>query len=161
MKMQIALKILTAVVLAAADARAAEVRVDFDRVTGPIRAVHGTGQGPLLGYDDFSMFRYLKEAGIPYARLHDVAGAFGKNLFVDIPNIFRDFDADENDPKNYDFAFTDLYLQKLIENGVEPYFRLGVTIENAALRVHPERIAPPKDFAKWARICEHVIRHYT
>ena len=154
-------RMMTVAALATVGALAAEVKVDFDHVTGPIHAVHGTGQGPLLGYDDFSMFRYLKEAGIPYARLHDVAGAFGKNLFVDIPNVFRDFDADENDPKNYDFAFTDLYLGKLIENGVEPYFRLGVTIENAALRVHPERIAPPKDFAKWARICEHVIRHYT
>ena len=155
------LQMVVTAALAAASAWAAEIKVDFDRVTGPIHAVHGTGQGPLLGWDDFLMFRYLKEAGIPYARLHDVAGPFGKNLFVDIPNLFRDFDADENDPKNYDFAFTDLYLQRLIDNGVEPYFRLGVTIENAALRVHPERIAPPKDFAKWARICEHVIRHYT
>jgi len=155
------LQMVVTAALATASAWATEIKVDFDRVTGPIHAVHGTGQGPLLGYDDFSLFKCLKEAGIPYARLHDVAGAFGKNLFVDIPNLFRDFDADENDPKNYDFAFTDLYLRKLIENGVEPYFRLGVTIENAALRVKPERIAPPKDFAKWARICEHVIRHYT
>ena len=73
------------------------VRVDFLRSKGPVHAVHGVGQGPLLGYDDFSMFRYLKEAGIPSARLHDVGGAFGMNLFVDIPNLFRDFDADEND----------------------------------------------------------------
>ena len=106
------------------------------------------------------MFHCLKEAGIPYARLHDVGGAFGKNIYVDIPNLFRDFDADENDPKNYDFAFTDILLKGLVENGVEPYFRLGVTIENRA-DIRPYRILPPKDYAKWARICEHVIRHYT
>ena len=143
-------------------ATGAEVKVDFSDKVGPVKPVHSAGQGPLLWGPDFSMFRYLKEAGIPYVRLHDVGGTFGQNLWVDIPNIFRDFDADENDPKNYDFVFTDLYLKALVENGVEPYFRLGVTIENYARSVgKPYRIFPPKDFAKWARICEHIIRHYT
>lgn len=40
-----------------------------------------------------------------------------------------------------------------------PIFRLGVTIENHR-RLKVYRIDPPKDFAKWARICEHVVRHY-
>ena len=37
------------------------------------------------------------------------------------------------------------------------FFRLGQTIEHG-----PKKYGamPPKDFAKWARICEHVIRHY-
>ena len=43
---------------------------------------------------------------------------------------------------------------------MEPFFRLGVTIENRH-DLHSYRIHPPKDYAKWARICEHVIRHYT
>lgn len=140
---------------------AAELTVEFAEGIGSVKPVHSVGQGPLLGKSDFSMFRYLNEAGVPYARLHDVGGAFGGNLFVDIPNLFRDFDADENDPANYDFAFTDLYLKALVDNGVEPYFRLGVTIEVFARTVKAYRIFPPKDFAKWARICEHVIRHYT
>ena len=138
----------------------AGVRVDFGSVVGPVKPVNGIGQPPVVGWGNCGMFHYLKEAGIPYSRLHDVGGAFGKNIFVDIPNLFRDFDADENDPKNYDFAFTDILLKGLVENGVEPYFRLGVTIENRA-DIRPYRILPPKDYAKWARICEHVIRHYT
>ena len=139
-----------------------DIAIDFGTETGQVKPVHAAGQGPLLFGPDFSMFRYLKEAGVPYARLHDVGGMFGQNLWVDIPNIFRDFDADENDPKNYDFTFTDLYLKALVDNGVEPYFRLGVTIENYARSIgKPYRIFPPKDFAKWARICEHVIHHYT
>ena len=138
----------------------ADLKVDFETVVGKVKPMHAGGQGPLLGYDDYTMFRYLKDCGMPYSRLHDVGGAYGKNIFVDIPNLFRDFDADENDPANYDFAFTDRYLAALVANGVEPYFRLGVTIENAA-QVRAYRIHPPKDFAKWARICEHVIRHYT
>ena len=47
---------------------------------------------------DWSMMHYLKEAGIPYSRLHDVGGWLGGGLYVDIPNLFPDFDADENDP---------------------------------------------------------------
>ena len=141
---------------------AVEVSVGFDAKQGVVKPVNGVGQPPLLGWDDMSMFHYLKEAGIPYSRLHDVGGAFGKNLYVDIPNVFRDFDADETKPENYDFAFTDKLISALVENGVEPYYRLGVTIENAAGRGMPAyRIHPPKDYAKWARICEHVIRHYT
>ncbi|MBQ6914307.1 MAG: right-handed parallel beta-helix repeat-containing protein [Kiritimatiellae bacterium] len=136
------------------------VKVDFAALAGRIKPVNGVGQPPIQGYTGYGMFHYLKEAGIPYSRLHDVGGAFGKNIFVDIPSLFRDFDADETDPKNYDFAFTDLMLEQLVANGVEPYFRLGVTIENRA-DVRAYRVLPPKDYAKWARICEHVVRHYT
>ena len=49
----------------------------------------------------------LCDAGITYSRLHDVGGALGGNRYVDVPNIFRDFDADENDSNSYDFVFTD------------------------------------------------------
>ena len=105
-------------------------------------------------------FHYLTEAGIPFSRLHDVGGSFGGGRFVDIPNLFRDFDADETDPRNYDFTFTDHLITALVSAGVEPYFRLGTTIENQAL-MKAYRIYPPKDYQKWARICEHIIRHYT
>ena len=72
-------------------AHGADIDIDFKTETGPVKPVHAAGQGPLLRGQapDFSMFRYLKEAGVPYARLHDVGGMFGQNLWVDIPNIFR------------------------------------------------------------------------
>ena len=116
------------------------------------------GQPPLTGLSN-SLFHYLTRAGIPYSRLHDVGGWMGGGLYVDIPNLFRDFDADENDPASYDFAYTDKIIEGLVKAGCEPYFRLGVTIENEHM-VKSYRIFPPKDFHKWARICEHVIRHY-
>ena len=147
----------------AACAQAAEVKVDFDTAIGPVKRVNGVGQPPLVGkLAGYPMFRYLKEAGIPYSRLHDVGGWLGGGLFVDIPVLFPDFDADENDPKNYRFVYTDSLLQALDKNNVEPFFRLGVTIENFVERGYPPvNIMPPKDYAKWGRICEHVIRHYT
>ena len=152
--------IMVVIALCAAALKGAEVVVDASCELGPVKPVNGVGQPPILGWSNMSMFHYLKEAGIPYSRLHDVGGAFGKNVYVDIPNLFRDFDADENDPASYDFAFTDLLMKALVDNGVEPYFRLGVTIENSH-HVKAYRIFPPKDYAKWARICEHVVRHYT
>ena len=140
----------------------AAAAVEFGEPCGIVKPVNGVGQPPTLGLDNTSLFHYLKEAGVPYARLHDVGGPFGKFVFADIPNLFRDFDADETKAENYDFFYTDILMKALVENGVEPYFRLGVTIENAAGHGgRAYRIFPPKDYAKWARICEHVIRHYT
>ena len=133
--------------------------IDFARTAGPVKPVHGVGQPPIRGGNDTELFHYLGEAGIPYSRLHDVGGAFGRNLFVDIPNIFRDFSANENKAENYDFAFTDSLLCALVRQGVEPYYRLGVTIENDCM-IQAFRIFPPKNYVKWARICEHIIRHY-
>ncbi len=132
--------------------------VDFASSAGKIKCMHGVGQPPRLGNSD-AMFHYLTRAGIPYSRLHDVGGWLGGGLWVDVPNLFRDFNADENDPASYDFAFTDKLIAGLMRAKCEPYFRLGVTIENEHM-VKAYRIFPPKDYEKWARICEHIIRHY-
>jgi hypothetical protein len=135
---------------------------DFDKTVGRIKPMHGIGQPPIdVGNEgiDGSWLHWLTEANIPYSRQHDTYGFFGGNFFVDIPILFRDFDADETDPASYDFAFTDDLFAKLEAAGVEPYFRLGVSIENAHM-IKAYNIFPPKDPEKWARICEHVVRHY-
>ena len=142
--------------------RAATIAVDWDSAVGPVKPVNGVGQPPMYGGPrEFKMMHYLKEAGIPYSRLHDVGGRFGGGVYVDIPNVFPDFDADENLESSYLFDYTDALMKSLVDNGVEPFYRLGVTIENAVpFGFKPRRIHPPKDYMKWARICEHVIRHY-
>lgn len=134
------------------------IKLNLNKKTGKIKPLHGGGQPPLVGISD-EHFHYLTEAGIPYSRLHDVGGAYGANRFVDIPNIFRDFDADENDPASYDFTFTDILMSALVKAGVKPYYRLGITIETYA-NIKAYRTAPPADFHKWARVCEHIIMHY-
>lgn len=137
----------------------ATIKVDFANKIAAIKPMHGVGQPPFSGAD-FSMIHYLKEAGIPFSRLHDVGGAYGGHVYVDIPNLFRDFSADPDDPEAYDFAFTDLLITELVKNEVEPFFRLGVTIENNH-HIRAYHIYPPKDSLKWARICAGIIRHYT
>jgi len=138
----------------------ATIRIDLSKPEKKMKPMHGGGQPPIGGKNMTEYFHYVTEAGIPFSRLHDVGGPFGGGRFVDIPNVFRNFDADENDPSNYDFTFTDHLIRALIEAKVEPYYRLGISIENAAY-IKPYHTHPPKDYEKWARICEHVIRHYT
>jgi len=135
------------------------ISVDFSKKVNRIKPLHGIGNAPILGAGDESMFHYLGEAGIPYSRLHDTGGAYGNYIYVDIENIFRNFDADVNDPESYDFTFTDWLLSALEKQGVRPFYRLGATIENAQ-HIKAYRIYPPKDYDKWAEICAHIIRHY-
>ena len=77
-------------VLAAAGA--IEVKVDFSTEVGPVKPMHAVGQPPILGLRDYQLFRLLKEAGVPYARLHDLGI---RARLVDIPHVFPNFDADE------------------------------------------------------------------
>ena len=140
----------------------ANLHIDFTKIINKIKPMHAVGQPPFRGGFqklDFSPMQILKDANIPYSRLHDVGGAFGGYRYVDIPNIFRNFDADETKPESYDFAFTDALLAGMAQYGIKPYFRLGVTIENQSF-IKAYHIHPPKDYEKWARICEHIVRHY-
>ena len=136
----------------------AGIKIDFDSERGAVKPLHGVNNAPVRvngkqGQDEF------KAAGIPFVRTHDTAYSFGGTHYVDIPNVFPDFDADETDPANYDFAYTDAYLKPIVAAGCKLFYRLGVTIENN-WRVKAYNIFPPKDYAKWAKVCEHVVRHY-
>ena len=135
------------------------MKIDFQQIVGRIKPMHAVNCAPTAGVD-FSMLEYLQEAHIPYCRLHDM-GLTTVCPMVDIPYIFPDFTADENNPASYDFEHTDRLLAALMENGCVPYYRLGVSIENVMRKgCKPRHILPPVDFHKWARICEHIIRHY-
>ena len=130
-----------------------------NRCVGKIKPMHAVNNAPIditFGGD----FSLLSDANIPYARLHDTGGHYGSYVFVDIDNIFRDFDADPKNPESYDFAFTDYLVNKLSESGCMPFYRLGASIEiNHKIRAY--RIYPPRDYKKWAEICEGIINHYT
>ena len=84
----------------------------------------------------------------------------GGGIFVDVANIFPLVHADPEDPRNYEFGFTDHLLRELDKAGVKPFYRLGCTIENYHPSIGSRRSIPPTDPHKWAVICEHIIRHY-
>ena len=135
-----------------------KMNIDFTKETGPMKDLHGVNNAPVRPWAGAGQPE-IRDAGIPFVRTHDTARMWGGKHYVDIPNVFPDFDADENDPASYDFAFTDAYLKPIVAAGAKPFYRLGVTIENYH-HVKAYNIAPPADFGKWARICEHIIRHY-
>ena len=65
----------------------ANINVNFNKTVGQIKPMHAVGQPPFSGgflSFDFSHIQYLKDANIPYSRLHDVGGDFGGNRFVDV-----------------------------------------------------------------------------
>lgn len=134
------------------------MQVDFEQNIGRVKPFHGICNAPIHG-SDTKLYHFLGDAGIPFSRLHDTGGALGGGRFVDIENIFRNFDADTEDPAAYDFAFTDWLLEQITGQGTEIIFRLGATIENDH-RLKAYHIFPPKDCLKWAKICEGIIRHY-
>lgn len=105
-----------------------------------------------------SNFNDYKAARIPYSRNHDsgIVDIYGGPYSHDISNIFPNFDADAEDTGSYDFACTDEQILTTLDAGTETFFRLGQTIEH---HIKKHKIFPPKDFKKWAVICEHIIRH--
>ena len=102
---------------------ASRVSIDFTAECGAMKPLHGVNNAPVRLNGKQNEFR---RAGIPFVRTHDTGGAWGGAHYVDIPNVFPNFDADEDDPTSYDFAFTDAYLKPLVEAGCKIFYRLGV-----------------------------------
>lgn len=128
---------------------------------GSIKLMNAVNNGPVVSKNDQvrDNFQAYKNCCIPFARTHDAAfeSSYGGEHTVDISAIFPDFSKDVNDPASYDFALTDYYLGNIRAAGTEVFFRLGQKIEHNSRKYN---ILPPSDYKKWARICEHIIRHY-
>ena len=153
------------------------IQVNFEKSVGKIKPMHATNNGPVgkinnmnVGWDVSNVTHdshviganiyEFKMAGIPYARTHDASfyPTYGLEHTVDVAFIFPNFDADPTDPANYDFTCTDHYMNMIDAAGTKVFYRLGHRIEH---EVKKYGTLPPKDFHKWAVICEHIIRHYT
>ncbi len=139
----------------------ANINIKFSEITGKIKPMHSVNNGPIgqrAHASGSSNSKYYTEAAIPYARNHDANfwTCYGAPHTVDIIAIFPDFNADENDPDSYDFHLTDEYNQRITEAGTNIFYRLGNRIEHESKKYGAN---PPKDFHKFARICEHIIRH--
>lgn len=139
-----------------------KVTVNFAEKRGKMKPMHAVNNGPVhtIGSDSKNTnLEAFREAGIPYARTHDAAfyAGYGGEHTVDITAVFPNFDADPYDEASYDFACTDHYLRVIEMAGTETFYRLGQKIEHYVKKFGT---VPPKDFHKWAVICEHIIRHY-
>ena len=135
------------------------ISADFSITNGRVKPMHAVNNGPAgSAVRKTGNGEAFAAAGIPYARNHDAAfsTAYGGEDTVDVHRIFRNFAADENDPASYDFRATDGYVQSTEECGTHVFYRLGASIEHGI----KHGTFPPADYLKWARIAEHIIRHY-
>lgn len=136
------------------------IQVDLSRISGKMKRMHAVNNGPTIsargGRGNMDLYT---DAGIPCCRNHDAtfAARYGGSHAHDVLNIFPNWDADENDPASYDFVLTDKTVREIYECGSTMMYRLGSKIEH---EIKKYQTHPPKDFHKYARICEHIIRHY-
>ena len=137
-----------------------KINVDLTKTNGAIKPMNAVNNGPTAPNirKTYTSFDAYKALNIPYARNHDASffNGYGGEHTVDVHRIFRNFEADENDPRNYIFEPTDKYIKTTYEAGTKVFYRLGASIEHE----YKFGTKVPPDFAKWARICEHIIRHY-
>ena len=139
------------------------IKFDLSKKGGKFKILNATNGGPRHkrhAADQYiTNFAEYKAARIPYSRNHDSAmhSIYGGPYSHDITCIFPNFDADPYSPDSYDFACTDEAIFTCLDAGTETFFRLGQTIEH---QIKKHGTIPPKDFNKWAVICEHIIRHY-
>ena len=139
------------------------LRFDIANPQGKFRILNATNGGPWHKRHAQDQWRTnledYKAARFRYTRNHDSAmcGVYGGPYSHDISCIFPNFDLDPYDPASYDFACTDEAILVALDAETETFFRLGQTIEH---HIKKHATLPPKDFKKWAVICEHIIRHY-
>lgn len=126
------------------------IRVDFDSIVGEMKPIHNIGRMPDYELNS-EMNSYFTEANMTSCRTHDI------NV-TDIHRIFPDFSKDVNDENSYDFNESDKVLAAIVDAGMEPFFRFGISWSNPELS--REHLLPPSDYEKWAQICEHIIMHY-
>ena len=136
------------------------ITIDPECFLGPIKPMNCVNNGPAGNQNsqcrsNFDTYAALK---IPFARTHDASfyAGYGGEHTVDVAAVFPDFDRDPDDPSAYDFVLTDEYLQRTIAAGTQIFYRLGTKIEHWKKKYNT---LPPRDFRKWAQICEHIIRH--
>ena len=139
-----------------------KLTVNKNSITGRIKPMNAVNNGPVYTENadqNLTNMPYFIDANIPYARTHDssICYDYGGEHCVDIIGIFPNFEKDENDPNSYDFTLTDMYLKNIERSGAQVFFRLGNKIEHWPKHYG---IIPPKDYKKWAVICEHIINHY-
>jgi len=137
------------------------ITVNFGHPTGRIKPMNAVNNGPVRDRPDArENFISYANAGFPYARTHDAAYGeeYGGDHIVDVHNIFPDFAKDPPAPDSYDFVMTDKYFRDISDAGTRVFNRLGTKIEHSIKKYGS---LPPKNFKKWAVVCEQIIRHYT
>ncbi|MFP4459795.1 MAG: GH39 family glycosyl hydrolase [Candidatus Zixiibacteriota bacterium] len=136
--------------LSIADTSYRDIIIDFDNEIGMIRNLSGINCGPKIPNSTLDLTEGFENLQIPMIRTHDWYGPGDRHV------IFPDWDADPEDPSNYDFASTDTFVTSIVDFGGEVFFRLGESWPTSADSFN----SPPPDNDVWAKVCKNIVRHY-
>lgn len=146
------------------------ITVNFDNVTGKLKNLNSVNRGPYESHIGDKTLGYT-DARIQSIRTHDYHDAFDYEHYSDFwhynattdtyTNINTDFDP--ADASHYHWEATDENLRRIIDNGMEPYFRLGVSYPDNPKYTTPP-LTPPYDadmtsFSNFASLCKHTVMH--
>lgn len=134
-----------------------EVVVDVSQVTGTFRSMYGVNAGP-----DGAAAAY-RDAGVEYVRLHDAGGHSDYHQYTSIYDAEKKrFDRSFNpfQPSDYDWGALDKDLAAIVDNGMQPFFRLGISWPREGIPVKPPLDPDGKGFTRFAELCRHTLMHY-
>ncbi|WP_206243557.1 GH39 family glycosyl hydrolase [Novosphingobium terrae] len=122
-----------------------DVVVDAGKSIGSIKPLTGFTGGRKGSAAKLALMRQI---GITTWRTHDTGA-------LDITGtsesaIFPDLSADADNPANYRFEASDAQMLQIVEEGSVPFVRLGNGHDPAV----------PSDYKKYAKVLEHILRHY-
>lgn len=113
------------------------VTVDFNKKVGKMKPMHAVNNGPIVGsVRGMGNDKYFVEAGPlrAAARQRVLFALRAASTSVDVHRIFRNFDADENDPKSYVFKPTDRLSCRNSTAWERKYFTAWARQSNTTIR---------------------------
>jgi len=153
---------LTATVAPTATPSQADMVVDTTAVQGTINSLNGIQSGPRpLVRGDTDLTSHFQAAGVDHVRLPQ--DTLPNNLTLG--GIFPDPHADPDDPSAYDFSRIDLFMQAIVDAGIEPLWEAMYDIgQSDGLTEGGNRSLQhgyyPRNPAKWAAVIQHTLKHF-
>lgn len=134
-----------------------QVVVDASQPTGVFRDMYGVNAGP--GEAEAA----YRDAGVEYVRLHDAGGHTDYNQYTTFydPDKKR-FDAgfDPRSASDYDWSQADGDIAAIVDNGMQPFFRLGISWPRQGIPVKPPLDPDGQGFSRFAELCRRTLMHY-
>ncbi|GAB4404591.1 MAG: hypothetical protein OHK0048_24110 [Rhodoferax sp.] len=139
-------------------AQAADVRLTAAGPVEAVRALNGINIGPGPAGSDpgnATLTQAYRDRGITLIRTHDYYGP------LDMATLYPDRSKSPSDLSSYNFTgpvdarfkSSDTIFGEIVNNGFEPYFRLGDSYNNVSPPSETER-------ANWIEAVKNVLRHY-
>ena len=138
-----------------------DIVVDTTAVEGTINPLNGVQSGPRpLVRGDADLTSHFQAAGVDHVRLPQ--DTLPNNLTLG--GIFPDPRADPDDPSAYDFSRIDLFMQAIVDAGIEPLWEAMYDIgpsDGLTPGDHPLQFGRyPRNPAVWAAVIQHALKHF-